>query len=165
MCRESGSTKYLPSAVQQSIKDTNGVSHTLSDAQYVEYQTDYLRIYWETVESAASMSSSMEERKEAILSAKSVAEDAAKSRALKRIGVRAYDNSVLDTGTLDLGEIAYFNSVYNNTGSDKDENGNSIPGSKQDKIIDLMEGMNLTDEDWNYLWHSVYTSDKNNPRK
>ena len=165
VCRESGSTKYLPSAVQQSIKDTNGVSHTLSDAQYVEYQTDYLRIYWETVESAASMSSSMEERKEAILSAKSVAEDAAKSRALKRIGVRAYDNSVLDTGTLDLGEIAYFNSVYNNTGSDKDENGNSIPGSKQDKIIDFMEGMNLTDEEWNYLWHSVYTSDKNNPRK
>lgn len=165
VCRESGSTKYLPSAVQQSIKDTNGVSHTLSDAQYVEYQTDYLRIYWGTVESAASMSSSMEERKEAILSAKSVAEDAAKSRVLKRIGVRAYDNSVLDTGTLDLGEIAYFNSVYINTGSDKDENGNSIPGSKQDKIIDFMEGMNLTDEEWNYLWHSVYTSDKNNPRK
>ena len=165
VCRESGSTKYLPSAVQQSIKDTNGVSHTLSDAQYVEYQTDYLRIYWETVESAASMSSSMEERKEAILSAKSVAEDAAKSRALKRIGVRAYDNSVLDTGTLDLGEIAYFNSVYNNTGSDKDENGNSIPGSKQDKIIDFMEGMNLTDEEWNYLWNSVGYSSKNNPRK
>ena len=63
-------------------------------------------------------------------------------------------------------EYILFDFAYNNViTSDKDENGNSIPGSKQDKIIDFMEGMNLTDEEWNYLWHSVYTSDKNNPRK
>lgn len=63
-------------------------------------------------------------------------------------------------------EYILFDFAYNNViTSDKDEDGNSIPGSKQDKIIDFMEGMNLTDEEWNYLWHSVYTSDKNNPRK
>ena len=63
-------------------------------------------------------------------------------------------------------EYILFDFAYNNViTSDKDEDGNSIPGSKQEKVIDFMEGMNLTDEEWNYLWHSVYTSDKNNPRK
>lgn len=165
VCRKKGSTKYLPSAVQSTIKDEDNVSHTLSDSQYVEYQTDYLRIYWEAVEGAYYEADGIEEKANAILSAKSLAEDLAKNRALKRIGVKAYDANTIDYGSLELGEIAYAKSMYQNTSSEKDSSGNSIPGSKQEKVIDFMNGMDLTDDEWNYLWDMFYTSDKNNPRR
>lgn len=165
VCRKKGSTKYLPSAVQSTIKDEDDVSHTLSDSQYVEYQTDYLRIYWEAVEGAYYEADGIEEKANAILSAKSLAEDLAKNRALKRLGVKSYDAGALDYGSLELGEIAYAKSMYQNTSSEKDSRGNSIPGSKQEKVIDFMNGMALTDDEWNYLWDMFYTSDKNNPRR
>lgn len=161
ICVSRGDTKYLPSVVQQTVKDEDGKPHSLSASQYVEYQTDYLKIYWDTVEETLPNAKTGREKSDAVLAAKDLAEDVAKNRLLKRIGA-SYDSTYLDT-EVELGDIAYFESLYDNTTSDKDKGGNTIAGSKQEKVIQILEDMDLTDAQRSYLFGTKYSSDKNNP--
>jgi len=57
-----------------------------------------------------------------------------------------------------------FRVYYNGLASDKDANGDDIPGqTKQDKTIRAIEELELGKEKSSYLYHTCYSSDKNNP--
>ena len=60
-------------------------------------------------------------------------------------------------------EYILFDLAYSMLESDKDKDGNSISGSKQEKVIQALEEMNLTDKERSYLFGTKYSSDKNNP--
>ena len=164
VCKSAGTTEYLPSVVQSTIKDEKEQSHTLSAAQYVEYQGEYLRLYWEAVEEALPSAKTQSEKEKVLKYAKSVAADTAKARALKRIGA-AYDKSDADNGGLSVGDVARFEAAYSQAKGEIDEDtGETIPGTKQDAVIEALENMSwLTDEERDYLFSTKYTSDKNNP--
>lgn len=81
-----GDAEGLPSVMPITIKDGKGEMHTLSDMQYVEYQTDYNRIYWELVEQTLTPTASTETKSNLLKKAKSQAKAEATSRTLKRIG-------------------------------------------------------------------------------
>lgn len=162
ICHELNSTDYLPGVMQATVKDGNDVRHTLSDVQYVEFQTEYLGLYWEIAEDVLSDGGSTAERASLLKEAKDTAKEQATNRALRRIGAPIVAD--YDYGNIPLTDVAEFNSIYSNATSDKDEDGNSIPGSKQEKVIAGIESIDgLTDEQRSLLFQSVYDSSKNNP--
>lgn len=57
-----------------------------------------------------------------------------------------------------------FRVYYNGLASDKDANGEDIPGqTKQDKTIRAIQDLELSNEQSSYLYHTCYSSDANNP--
>ena len=162
VCKAAGSTEFLPSVMQNTVKDANKKTHTLSGNQYYEFQTDYLRLYWEAVEDALPDAKTQKEKEQVLKSARDFAAEQAKLRALKRIGA-PYEQEDLYTGSVDIGDYIYFNATYSMLESDKDKDGNSISGSKREKVIQALEEMNLTDKERSYLFESKGYSTKNNP--
>ncbi len=159
VCEKYGKTDYLPAVMQASIKDGNDVSHELSGTQYVEYQTDYLRLYWEYVEDKLDTSDSYSKQAAILTAAKDVAKSEATERALKRIGAAGtdYSNKYGDAKAKDIIEFKAETDLANDDGS-----------LKQDEIIDILEIMiagGLSYSDAYDLFHSRYDSDKNNPWK
>lgn len=162
ICREKNSTDYLPGVMQTTVKDGNDVRHTLSDVQYVEFQTEYLGLYWEIAEDVLSDAGNAAERASLLKEAKDTAKEQATNRVLRRIGAPIVAD--YDYGSISPADVAEFNSIYSNATSDKDEDGDTIPGSKQEKVIAGIESIEgLTDEQRSLLFQSVYDSDKNNP--
>lgn len=86
VCKEQKSTELLPSVMSVEVTDGNDKKHKLSDIQYVEYQTDYLRLYWETIEDTLPDANSATERAQIVKAAKRVAREQATARTLSRIG-------------------------------------------------------------------------------
>lgn len=162
VCKAAGSTEFLPSVMQNTVKDANKKTHTLSGNQYYEFQTDYLRLYWEAVEDALPDAKTQKEKEQALKSARDFAAEQAKLRALKRIGA-PYEQEDLYTGSVDIGDYIYFDATYSMLESDKDKDGNSISGSKREKVIQALENMDLTDKERSYLFESKGYSPKNNP--
>ena len=162
VCKEQNSTEYLPGVMQITVKDGNDIQHTLSDVQYVEFQTEYLGLYWEIAEDVLADGGSAAERAALLKEAKNTAKEQAVNRVLRRIGAPIVQD--YDYGDIPLADVAEFNSIYSAATSDKDEDGNTIPGSKQDKVIAGIESIEgLTDKQRSELFRSVYDSDKNNP--
>ena len=85
-CEKTSDTSYLPSVMQTEVEDINGEKHKLSDVQYVEYQTDYLRIYWETVEDTLRDADTDKEKQYILKAAAKVSKEQATNRTLSRIG-------------------------------------------------------------------------------
>lgn len=163
VCDREGSTEFLPSVMQSTIKDGGGNPHTLSDVQYVEYQTDYLRIYWENVEQNLTGAQTEAEKVAILKSAKEVAKEQATNRTLKRIGADAtsYFDKYGNVGTNDV--IQFQAQVDLANQADKAAGEGS---ADQDDIIGILEIMiedGLSYEDAYMLFHSKYDSDKNNP--
>ena len=79
-------TDCLPGTMQTYVKDENKEKHPLSAAQYVEYQTNYLRIYWEIAEEKLPYASGAEEQAEVLKEAKKTALAEASEAALKQAG-------------------------------------------------------------------------------
>lgn len=174
IAKKANDTGLLPSVMQNSVKDANDKVHTLSGPQYVEFQTDYLRIYWEAVEGAVSKVDSQKEKELVLEKAKSVALDEAKIRALKRIGAPYQEEKEEDEGGnedesiysvgLTPSEAVLYEIAYGVAESDLDEDGKTIPGSKQEKVIEAIDDMSwLSEEQKSWLFRSKYPSDKNNP--
>ena len=84
--KSTGETDNLPGVMPSTIKDVNDKTHTLSDMQYVEYQTDYNRLYWEYATDYISKASTAEAKEKALAKAKRDAKEEATNRVLKRIG-------------------------------------------------------------------------------
>lgn len=80
-----GDAQYLPAVMSSTLKDAKGVTHKLTAAQYVEYQTEYNRLYWEGVEDILN-GATEKEKAQLILAAKEIAKEQATERALSRIG-------------------------------------------------------------------------------
>jgi hypothetical protein len=79
-------TDCLPGTMQTYVKDEDKVKHPLSAAQYVEFQTNYLRIYWEIAEEKLPYASGAEEQAEVLKEAKKTALAEASEAALKQAG-------------------------------------------------------------------------------
>lgn len=157
VCDRVGSTEYLPSVMQSTIKDGGGTPHTLSDVQYVEYQTDYLRIYWENVEQNLTGTKTDAEKAAILKSAKEVAKEQATNRTLKRIGAETTNflEKYKNVGTNDVIQFQAQLDLADDDGS-----------LKQDEVISILQGMiqdGLSYDDAYLLFHSRYDSDKNNP--
>lgn len=57
-----GEFNLLPAVMNTYVKDGAGETHSLDAVQYVEYQTDYLRLYWEMVEETLGEAKTQEAR-------------------------------------------------------------------------------------------------------
>lgn len=71
------------------VKNRKGEKITLSAPDYVKYQMDYLRIYWEGVERLANRNMSDSRLAESIQKAKTTAKNVATGNALSRIGEKS----------------------------------------------------------------------------
>lgn len=156
ICKKEGSTELLPSAVNTYVKDGNDKTRNLSAAQYVEYQTDYNRRYWEYVEDNITTSQSHAEKLAVLKAAKQTAEDAAKDQVLSRIGAPKTKFSSKFDG------VNYDDIVTFRAGVDLADEDGLKQGEVEDIILDMIRD-GLSKEDAYTLFHSRYESDKNNP--
>ena len=149
VCRDQNSTEFLPSVMSVEVTDGNDKKHTLSDVQYVEYQTDYLRLYWETIEEALPEARTKAEQAQVITSAKKVAKEQATARTLSRIGAPASDF------TKKYGNVSNDNLVDFFAGIAEANEDNSV---KQAEVVDVISGMDVDDTTAWALYLSRYDS-------
>ncbi|MET0016478.1 LPD38 domain-containing protein [Oscillibacter sp.] len=153
VCEAAGSTEYLPAVMPVTVKDANGEAHTLSDSQYLEYQTEYLGFYWDTVERTLERAGNQQSKESVLAAAKSVAKDNATRRLFSRMGIKAKPDEYKEVGGSALTQFK--------AGIDKANDDGSLT---QEEVIDIIDQMNgLSDDQRSTLFHSHYKSDKNNP--
>jgi N12 class adenine-specific DNA methylase len=145
VCTSKSSTEFLPSVMPVEVTDGKGVKHVLSDIQYVEFQTDYNRLYWEIVEE--TLSGNVNERAEILKAAKRVAKEEAVERVLARIGApkSAYTTTYGNVSADNVTEFLASVSAADDDGS-----------VKQAEVIDIITGMGLSDSDAWTLYFSKY---------
>lgn|GEM_PF-4418244 len=155
--RDTGETAYMPSVMNTYIKDGDGVTHTLTDAQYVDYQTGYLNGYWQYIEQ--NIISGMDIRKKAaiITAAKDVAKEESANAMLGKLGVRKTDYAS-DYSGVDAKDVVQFKAEIDLANDDGSLKQNEVIG-----ILRLMVSDGLSYDDAYTLFHSRYESDKNNP--
>lgn len=149
VCEAKGSTEYLPSVMSPEVTDGNDMKHNLSDVQYVEYQTDYLRLYWETIEDTITTEMSTEKKAQILLSAKRVAREQATERTLKRIGAPSSDFAIKYKGIAN-DDLTEFLADVSSVGDD-----NSV---KKSEIVNIISGMDIDSDDAWTLYLSKYDS-------
>ena len=149
-------TSLLPATMDSSVKDGIGEKHLLSAIQYVEYQTDYLRQYYEYVETALPNAKDDREQVAILKAAKDMAKTKATDRVLKRIGAPTGDTAS-KYGAVDDTNVILFKAALDLANDD---------GSlKQQEVIDAIDALDLTRKQSSTLFHTRYDSDKNNPYK
>lgn len=155
VCKEQGGTELLPSCLQVTVKDGEEKTHSLSASQYVEYQFDYNRLYWEYVEDMLSPSQSADERAAVLRAAKAVAKEEATNRILSELRAPKTSHAEKYEGVKaeDVAMFKAFCDLANDDGS-----------LKQEEVINIIKGMNLSGEESYALFKSKYSkSDANNP--
>lgn len=155
VCKEQGGTELLPSCLPVTVKDGDEKTHSLSASQYVEYQFDYNRLYWEYVEDMLSPSQSADERAAVLRAAKTVAKEEATNRILSELRVPKTSHAEKYEGVKaeDVAMFKAFCDLANDDGS-----------LKQEEVINIIKGMNLSGEESYALFKSKYPkSDANNP--
>lgn len=156
ICKKEGSTELLPSSVNTYVKDGDDKTRNLSAAQYVEYQLDYNRRYWEYVEDNITTSQSHAEKLAVLKAAKQTAGDAATDQVLARIGAPKTKFSTKFNG-VNYNDIVTFRAEIDLADDD------GINQKEVEDIIDDMLRYGLDKHDAYTLFHSRYESDKNNP--
>lgn len=172
--RQDGSTELLPSVMQSYVKDGNEEKHELSAVEYVEFQTDYNRLYWEYVEDNLDRTGTATEQRATLRAAKELAADQAKRRALTRMGLEPerYEHK----GKSGKETVAV---PYKYQGISEDEIitfeaqkdlANDDGGLSREEAIDIIQEMvdgGLSKEAAYTLYHAANSSwtDKNNPWK
>ena len=156
ICEAHGDVDILPGVMNTIIKDADGKEYTLSAVDYVEFQTDYLGIYWESVSQALDGVKGDAQRYSVLKSVKDAAKEQAKVRALKRMGAKtttAWGDKYSGASTYD---VAYFKA-----NADADGNG-SISQAEAEA---LLRKMDLTNAERADLWAATNKAwaEKNNP--
>lgn len=156
ICEAHGDVDILPGVMNTSIKDADGKEYSLSAVDYVEFQTDYLGIYWESVSQALDGVKGDAQRYSVLKSVKDAAKEQAKVRALKRMGANtttAWGDKYSSANTYD---VAYFKA-----NADADGNG-SISQAEAEA---LLRKMDLTNAERADLWAATNKAwaEKNNP--
>lgn len=149
VCNEKGSTVYLPSVMSAEVTDGDGKKHNLSDVQYVEYQTDYLRLYWETIEDTLPDAKTTAEKSRIILAAKEVAREQATERTLNRIGAPSSEFATKYEG-VDNDDLTVYLAGISEANSD-----NSV---KKEEVVNVISEMDLDNDDAWTLYLSKYDS-------
>lgn len=156
ICEAHGDVDILPGVMQTSIKDADGKEYSLSAVDYVEFQTDYLGIYWESVSQALDGVKGDAQRYSVLKSVKDAAKEQAKVRALKRMGAKTttvWGDKYSGASTYD---VAYFKA-----NADADGNGSV----SQAEAEALLRKMDLTNAERADLWAATNKAwaEKNNP--
>lgn len=151
VCEKAGSTEYLPSVMQVSIKDGSDRTHELSAIQYVEYQTDYNRLYWEYVEDKLGGAKTQAQKVAVLKAAKDVAREEATNRTLARIGAPKTDFEEKYAG-LDAEDVVTFKAQLDLA----DDDDGSV---QQAEFVDIILNMGLDDEEIYTLYFSKYDSE------
>ena len=150
VAEKQGSTEVLPAVMQTTVKDGNGITHTLSPVQYVEFQTDYLRLYWENVEDNLDTGATDAQQAATLKAAKQIAKEEATRRTLSRIGAKQTDFFDSYSGVNNDAIVTY---KANRTVANED-------GSvKQDEVITILASMlasGLTSDEAYALYTSEY---------
>jgi hypothetical protein len=140
VCKAMNSTEYMPSVLDVTVKDGNEKAHTLSDIQYVEHQTDYLRLYWEMVEDCLPSAKTNAEKASVLLAAKKVAREKATERTLSRIGAAKTSFAQKYAGVSN----EHLTEFFAGTGMANEDN-----KVKQHEVVDVINGMDVdSDEAW-----------------
>ena len=151
VCEKAGSTEYLPSVMQVSIKDGSDRAHELSAIQYVEYQTDYNRLYWEYVEDKLPTATTQAQKVAVLKAAKDVAREEATNRTLARIGAPKTDFAEKYAG-LDAEDVVTFKAQLDLA----DDDDGSV---QQAEFVDIILNMGLDDDEIYTLYFSKYDSE------
>ena len=149
VCIEKRSTEYKPSVMQGEVTDGNDKKHTLSNVQYIEYQTDYLRIYWETVEETMSYDMTTAEKANILTAAKRVAKEQATERTLNRIGAPSRKFATQYAGIENDTLTEYLAGIQN-----ADSGGSLTKG----EVVEVITGLDVSDEDAWVLYLTKYDS-------
>ena len=147
VARKMGSTELLPSVMQTTVKDGKERTHELSSVQYVEYQTDYLRLYWEYVESNLNTSAHKDEQIAVLKAAKEAAMEQATARVLSRIGAPARDY-IKTYGDVAVDKVIDFRAGM--TIANEDE---SVTKAE---VVDIITDLSLSSDDAWTLYFSQY---------
>lgn len=160
VCKAKGSTEFLPSVMQSTItvtdKDDNKKTYTLNATQYVEYQTEYNRLYWESVEDILDGASS-KERAHLILSAKEIAREEATKKALARFGVKYEPTGWIkeayaaEEAGVQLTNWLVYNEAYDKIEPLKNGEGKNISGSRKIEALDYINDMDMSDDEHDAL--------------
>ena len=151
--RATGETDITPQVMPTYIKDANGIEYNLNYAQYYDYQARYNGYYWTAVEDAAKTGMTGADLYEAIKKAKALAKSKADSYMLNQTGGSSVKNEF--EGVPDDKIIQFQTTIK--LRKDNDES------VKQADVIEILEGMNITDAQRYTLFRSMWDSDKNNP--
>ncbi|MEA4920624.1 MAG: strawberry notch family protein [Clostridiaceae bacterium] len=153
-----GETSYMPSVMNPYVNDGNSARHTLTDEQYVTYQTKYLALYWDYAEQNLATGMSAKEKAAVLKAAKEAAKEEATNHVLARIGApkTKYAEKYAGISTDDV--IEYQAKIETNTDG----------SPKQEEVISIIEEMlnnGLDYEEAYLLFHTKYDNDKKNPWK
>lgn len=164
-----GDGSVVPSRADKSFT-VNKETVYLSGDQYVEYATKKGQTAYdlldEFIRSSSYKSMSDSEKAEAVKDVYEYADAVGKVAVsdYKPDGWVAKVMDGADTVGLEPWEYIIYNIAYDMAESELDEDGKTIPGSKQEKVIEAIDDMSwLSTEQKSWLFRSKYTSDKNNP--
>lgn len=164
-----GDGSVVPSRADKSFT-VNKETVYLSGDQYVEYATKKGQTAYdlldEFIRSSSYKSMSDSEKADAVKDVYKYADAVGKVAVsdYKPDGWVAKVMDGADTVGLEPWEYIIYNIAYDMAESELDEDGKTIPGSKQEKVIEAIDDMSwLSEEQKSWLFRSKYSSDKNNP--
>lgn len=164
-----GDGSVVPSRADKSFT-VNKETVYLSGDQYVEYATQKGQTAYdlldEFIRSSSYKSMSDSEKADAVKDVYKYADAVGKVAVsdYKPDGWVAKVMDGADTVGLEPWEYIIYNIAYDMAESELDEDGKTIPGSKQEKVIEAIDDMSwLSEEQKSWLFRSKYSSDKNNP--
>lgn len=155
--RETKDASYLPAVMQTYAIDGKGLKHNLSDAQYVDYQTNYLSRYWGYIEANLSQGMDVKGKAAVISAAQKVAREQAANQVLTRLGAPLTKYAEKYAGVSDEDVVMFLAllELVNTAG----------PGIDQKEATAALQGMEVSDTTKAILWQSAngQWTTKNNP--
>lgn len=159
VCAAVGDTSLLPAVMPVVVKDGQKGEHELGAVQYVEYQLEYNRFYWEYAEDVLGGLTDYADKIRALKSAKTIAKERATSNVLARIGA---PKTKFDEKYGDISGITDVDIVKFRAGIDL---ANDDGGLTQEEVEDILDDMKLSKEAKQKLWQAANSkwSEWNNP--
>lgn len=159
VCAAVGDTSLLPAVMPVVVKDGQKGEHELDAVQYVEYQLEYNRFYWEYAEDVLGGLTDDADKIRALKSAKTIAKERATSNVLARIGApkTKFDEKYGDISGITDVDIVKFRAEIDLANDDG--------GLTQEEVEDILDDMKLSKEAKQKLWQAANSkwSEWNNP--
>lgn len=159
VCAAVGDTSLLPAVMPVVVKDGQKGEHELGAVQYVEYQLEYNRFYWEYAEDVLGGLTDDADKIRALKSAKKIAKERATSNVLARIGApkTKFDEKYGDISGITDVDIVKFRAEIDLANDDG--------GLTQEEVEDILDDMKLSKEAKQKLWQAANSkwSEWNNP--
>lgn len=154
VCQKAGTTaNLLPTAREPVVRDENKEDHTLTAAQYYDYQTNYNAIFWDTVANVLPSAKTDEEREAVVKAAEDAAGVKAKNNVLIRLGkpttkdFKKYEE--MDLYSIPLETYVSAKAAAAGIEALTDRKGNNITNSQNAQIAEAVYDMDLNLPDTN----------------